>query len=128
MIQQCKIRTRTVGPVAVVEVSGRLDPGYDRDGLLRATEKLIKDGTRRFLIDLSRVTFITSLGVGALLNTLQLVTTHEGRLKLLNPAHCVRTILGVAKLDGLFEVFADEDEAVRSFDAEPPPGTQPKET
>jgi anti-sigma B factor antagonist len=121
MNQQCRIRTRTVGTVAVVEISGRLDPGYDRDGLLRATEKLIGEGMRRFLLDLSRVSFITSLGVGALLNMLQLVTQHEGKLKFLNPAHCVRTILSVAKLDGLFETYTDEDEAIRSFTSEPPP-------
>lgn len=120
MQQMCHIRTRVINPaVAVVDVSGRLDPGFERDGIYRAVEKLLAEGWKTILIDLSRVTLITSLGVGSLINVLRLVTSQEGELKLVNPSLSVRKIMLVSNLDSVFEMYATEDEALESLDKSP---------
>ncbi|HXF06464.1 MAG TPA: STAS domain-containing protein [Blastocatellia bacterium] len=118
----CRIRTRVINPeVAVVEVSGRLDPGFERDGIYRAVEKLLAEGWRTILLELSRVTLITSLGVGSLINVLRLVTSQDGALKLVNPSLSVRKILSVSNLDSIFEVYVTEDEALGSSVKSPDP-------
>jgi len=115
MNQATRIRTRRVGDVAVLEVSGRLDPAFGPDPLLEAVEKLLGEGIKHYLINLSRVNFISSLGVGSLINVLRRLSTSEGRLKLLKPSFSVSRILSVSKLEGLFETYMDEEEAIRSF-------------
>lgn len=122
MQHMCRIRTRVINPeVAVVEVSGRLDPGFERDGIYRAVEKLLAEGWRTILLELSRVTLITSLGVGSLINVLRLVTSQDGALKLVNPSLSVRKILSVSNLDSIFEVYVTEDEALGSSVKSPDP-------
>jgi anti-anti-sigma factor len=108
-------------------VSGRLDPGFERDGIYRAVEKLLAEGWKIILIDLSRVTFVTSLGVGSLINVLRLVTSQEGRLKLVDPSLSVRKILTVSNLGSVFETHTTEDEALESLGKSPDPA-KPKRT
>jgi anti-anti-sigma regulatory factor len=36
-------------------------------------------------------------------------------VKLLSPSQSVRNILAISKLDGVFEIFSDESEALASF-------------
>lgn len=128
MQQMCRIRTRVITPeVAVVEVSGRLDPGFERDGIYRAVEKLLAEGWKTILIELSRVTLITSLGVGSLINVLRLVASRDGQLKLVNPSLSVRKILSVSNLDSVFEMYETEDEALGSLVKSPDPA-KPKPT
>lgn len=128
MQQMCRIRTRVINPeVAVVQVSGQLDPGFERDGIYRAVEKLLAEGWKIILIDLSRVTFVTSLGVGSLINVLRLVTSQEGRLKLVDPSLSVRKILTVSNLGSVFETHTTEDEALESLGKSPDPA-KPKRT
>lgn len=122
MQQMCRIRTHVITPeVIVVGVSGRLDPGFERDGIYRAVEKLLAEGWKNILIELSGVTFITSLGVGSLIDVLRLVTNREGRLRLVNPSLSVRKILSVSNLDGVFEIYGTEDEALQSLLGGPEP-------
>lgn len=116
MQQMCRIRARVINSeVAVVEVSGRLDPGFERDGIYRTVEKLLSDGQKKIVLDLSRVTFVTSLGVGTLINILRLITREGGELKLLKPSLSVQKILSVSNLDRLFEMYPTEEEALQSF-------------
>jgi len=114
--QPYKIRQKVVDDVIVLEVTGRLDlPPDGRDSLLALVEQRLQEGHRNFLLNLSRIRMVTSLGVGGLINLLRVVASHEGVLKLLEPSFSVRHILRVSKLEGLFETFQDEAAAVSSF-------------
>ena len=114
--QPYKIRQKMVGEVVVLEVTGRLDPPADgRDGLLALVEQCLQEGYRNFLLNLSRIRMVSSLGVGGLINLLRVVVSHDGALKLLQPSFSVRHILRISKLESLFETFQDETAAVSSF-------------
>lgn len=119
-----KLRHYTEGPVDVIEVTGRFLTEQSDDELCRTVEALLTNDRKRILIDLSGVTFISSMGVGSLIQATRLVEAAEGRLKLLSPAQCVRQILAISKLDSVFEIDDEFDRAVASFN-EPRPESKP---
>lgn len=115
-----KLRHYSVTDVDVIEITGRFITEAGDDDLSRSLESLIARGRKWFLVDLSGVTFISSMGVGSLIQAVRLVEAAEGRLKLLRPAQCVRQILAISKLDSVYEIYEDLEEAAKSFDEAAP--------
>jgi len=114
-----------MGAANVIEVTGRFISDDNNDELNNIINKYVSSGEKNFLIDLSGVTFISSTGVGSLIQALRLIQREEGQLKLLNPSQCVRQIIAISKLDDIFEIYTDEQTAIMSFD-QPPKEDSPK--
>ncbi|SRR6266542_4910983 len=110
-----EIAERRLGSVTVVELRGRLlaDDG-DTSFTTRITA-LVAFGQTSLLVDLGRVTYIDSGGIGALVSMFLHITRRGGRLKLLRPSDRVRRVLEMTRLIDVFEIFVDEDAALRSF-------------
>jgi anti-sigma B factor antagonist len=78
-------------------------------------QRFAEDEEIDFLIDLRSVTYISSTGVGSLIKCYRSMLKKKGHVKLLSPSQSVRNILAISKLDGVFEIFSDETEALASF-------------
>jgi anti-sigma B factor antagonist len=115
MRRPTKVISRKVGPVRIIKITGRLDPGDTVDPLFDALQGFVGQDETEFLLDLRSVTYISSTGVGSLIKCYRAVLKKKGHLKFLAPSQSVRNILAISKLDGVFEVFADEDAALASF-------------
>lgn len=117
MRRPTKVINRKVGPVRILKVTGRLDPGDNADPLYDTLQSFVEKDEIEFLLDLRSVTYISSTGVGSLIKCYRAVLKKKGHVKFLSPSQSVRNILAISKLDGVFEIFSDEDEALRSFNA-----------
>ncbi len=115
MQRPCRVVTREVGDVGVLMVRGRLDPTGTTDPLEAAVNTLVEKGRTNILMDLRSVSYISSNGIGSIIKAYRSVLRQDGHVKLLNPSQCVRNILSISKLDGMFEVFTDEKAAIESF-------------
>lgn len=115
MRRPSKVISRKTGPVRVIKVTGRLDPADGADQLFDTLQRFVEEGEVDFLIDLRSVTYISSTGVGSLLKCYRSVLKMKGHVKLLSPSQSVRNILAISKLDGVFEIFSDESDALASF-------------
>lgn len=115
MRRPTKVISRLVDAVRVVKVTGRLDPGDGPDPLSDTVLKFVEQDEINFVLDLRAVTYISSTGVGSLIKCYRAVLKQKGHVKLLSPSQSVRNILGISKLEGVFEIFDDEKEAVESF-------------
>ena len=111
----CKLNTRHVGNVAVVDIAGKITLG-EGSGMVRNTIKgLVTGGERRILLNLGDVTYIDSAGLGEMVGAYASVSNAGGEIKLLNPQGKIRDLLSVTKLYSVFATFANEAEAIRSF-------------
>jgi anti-sigma B factor antagonist len=119
MRRPTKVISRQVDSVRVVKVTGRLDPGDGPDQLSEIVIKFVDDDQIHFLLDLRSVTYISSTGVGSIIKCYRAVLKKKGQVKLLSPSQSVKNILAISKLDGVFEIFSDEKEAIASFDKSP---------
>lgn len=115
MRRPTKVISRKVGDVRIIKITGRLDPGDGPDQLFDMVQEFVEKEEIEFLLDLRSVTYISSTGVGSLIKCYRSVLKQKGHVKLLNPSQSVRNILAISKLDGVFEIFSDEDEALASF-------------
>jgi len=120
MRRPTKVISRKTGPVRVIKVTGRLDPADGADQLFEMIQGFIEQDEVDFLIDLRSVTYISSTGVGSLIKCYRSVLKMKGHVKLLSPSQSVRNILAISKLDGVFEIYSNENEALASFAANPP--------
>jgi anti-sigma B factor antagonist len=104
-----------MGDVAVIEINGRMEPYQEGDELVSEVEKILKEGPNRIALNVQKVSFISSLGVGSLINAQRLVQKKDGALCLINPSYSVRQILDVSKLSSLFATYGDEREALEAL-------------
>jgi anti-sigma B factor antagonist len=110
-----EILVREVGPVTVLDLSGKLTP-YHGDAPLQDTViELVQGGTRRILINLDQVPYIDSAGIGALVSCYKHAVERGATVKLLNPQKRIFDLLQVVKLDKVFECFHEEQQAIASF-------------
>jgi anti-sigma B factor antagonist len=117
MTAPLKITERHVGPVAVLELSGRLVADEGACLCLQQVSLLVIAGWLNVLVDLRNVSYIDSGGVGSLVASFVHVSKRGGRLKILSPSARASHVLDISGLVDVFEVFASEEEALRSFAA-----------
>ena len=110
-----KISNHEMGPITVVNLSGRLTLG-DASALLRQTLKeLIDSGKKKIVLNLGEVGYIDSSGLGELVSSFTTVQKNGGEMKLSNLTQKVNDLLTVTKLYTVFEIHNDEDSALKSF-------------
>jgi bifunctional UDP-N-acetylglucosamine pyrophosphorylase / glucosamine-1-phosphate N-acetyltransferase len=113
--QTSQFETRKVGQVAIVDVAGRLTLGDPASDLGRIIDQLARSGHLHVLVNLERVDYIDSSGMGALVEGAAKLRSREGELKLSGVPQKVVYLLQAANLDTAFEVFSRELEALESF-------------
>ena len=110
-----KVNVRSEGDVSVVDLSGKITIG-EGDVVLRETvETLLKEGRSKIVLNLSRISYMDSAGIGELVACYKRSREKGGQLKLLNPSGKVYDLLQLTKLEEIFETFRDEGEAIQSF-------------
>jgi bifunctional UDP-N-acetylglucosamine pyrophosphorylase/glucosamine-1-phosphate N-acetyltransferase len=106
---------REVGPVTVLEVDGRLTLGPPVEGCSQEIRRVLEKGSRKLLVNLARLTYIDSAGMGALVNALKTTRAHGGELKLCSVMPKILTLIETANLNQVFEIFPDEASGLAGF-------------
>lgn len=99
------LSTRAEGGRTVVEVSGEIDV-YTAPRLREELADLVDSGQYDIIIDMTKVDFLDSTGLGVLVGGLKRVNMHDGSLSLV----CTQErILKIFKITGLTKVFPIHD-------------------
>jgi len=110
-----KIEQRKVDNVVILDMSGKITIG-DADILVRDTiDRLLDEGEKNILLNLEKVSYIDSAGIGELVTAIKKVKEEHGSIKLTNPSPKARRCLESTYLDRIFEIYGDEREALVSF-------------
>ena len=73
---------------------------------------MIEKKPKQLIVDLSRVTYIDSSGLAALIEGMQNVEEYGGKFALAGLQETIRTIFEIARLDQVFQIFPDLDAAL----------------
>lgn len=98
----------------VVEVAHTVFDAHTSKEFRGEMENKLKD-RQQVVLDMSRVTFIDSTGLGALISCLRQVNAGGGDLKLCGLTANVRSLFQMVRMHRLFEIYNTRDEAVRAF-------------
>ena len=83
-------------------------------GLIKLHEYL-ENNQRQIVIDLSKVEWMNSTGLGILISGYTSMRNHNGALKLANVTDKIQSLLIITKLVTVFETYDTVDEAISSF-------------
>ena len=108
------ITTKINGDVAIINLQGRLD-FTSSSQLKEASREFFSRDNCKLVLNLDRVDFINSSGLGTLISILKEVRTHKGELKISNLAEYVKEIFDITQLSSIFEICEDEAHALKSF-------------
>jgi anti-sigma B factor antagonist len=110
-----KATVRHVGKVAVLDLSGKITIGEGDVVLREKVSELLDAGQQNVLLNLEKVSYMDSAGIGELVACYKRAKEKRGIVKLLNPSGKVEDLLQLTKLEEVFETFRDEKEALGSF-------------
>lgn len=110
-----RVNVRQREGVTILDLKGKITIGVGDVALRDAIHEALSAGATRILVNLQDVSTIDSSGVGELVSSYTTVTNRGGKLKLLNLPPKVADILQITQLITVFDVFDDEDEAIRGF-------------
>lgn len=97
------LQTRTQGPWTVIEVAGELDL-HTSPALRDHVLDLIEQGARLLAIEMSKVGFVDSSTLGALITCLKRLRERDGRLALVGMGGSPMRVMNLTGLDRVFEL------------------------
>jgi anti-sigma B factor antagonist len=108
------VETQISGEVFILHCNGRIVYG-DECAVLRERVVSILTGGPKIVVNLAGVDHIDSEGLGMLVGHLVSARNRGGDLKLACPGTRVKNLLRHTKLDTIFAVYGNKDEAVAAL-------------
>ena len=94
------------GGICLISLHGKLDS----NGVYAVEMDFVRLCTgpnRRILVDMSEVSYISSIGIPMLVNTAKAVLSHKGKIALLSPQKNVMDVLEMVGVSRIIPVFYD---------------------
>ena len=113
------VTIRSLGNVTIIDMGGRITLGEATE-LLRDTVRQEAAKNPNIVLNLAKVSYMDSAGLGEMIGAHTHVTNRNGTIKLLNVQQRLKDLLQITRLYTLFEAFDNEADAIRSFGAAAP--------
>lgn len=99
----------------VIEFKGNVMGGPDAVSLNEKLHELIEDDKTNVVVDLSKVKFMNSSGLGMLIGGLTTMRKAGGDLRIANATDKIESLLVITKLITVFKHYKSTDKAVESY-------------
>ena len=111
-----QIDERTSGDIIVVGVSGEIALNQGGDLMLKdKIRSLIQHGHRKLVVDMAKVSYVDSAGLGELVQAHTAMKSAGGALKLTGLPKRVKDLLTITKLITVLDTYDNEAAAIASF-------------
>jgi len=110
-----KFSSRQVANVVVIDIEGKILLGDGDVEIKQAVDEHLAQGRKKIILNLAKVPYIDSAGLGEIIRCYTAIRKSGGDLKLLAPNQRLIDLLGVTKLVNVFDWYGDESSALESF-------------
>jgi anti-sigma B factor antagonist len=110
-----RLDERRIGPVAVLDLHGRVAIQDGTTVLREALERLVQQDCLRIVLNFDDTPYIDSTALGELIRAYTTLKRKGGALKLLNLTRPIHDLLQVTNLLSIFDTYDSEKAAVASF-------------
>jgi anti-sigma B factor antagonist len=110
-----KFKSKEQKGVTVISLEGNVIGGPDATVLNDQLHGLIDEKKTKVIVDLSRVDFINSSGLGLLIGGLTTMRKAGGELKLAGASKKIQNLLEITKLHKVFDIHKTVSDAVAAF-------------
>ena len=97
--------------VQVLDLNGEVDV-YTAPVLRQAIVEQVDKGTQKLLINLEKVGYLDSTGLGILIGGVKRLKEQGGTLRLVGPSARITRIFEITGLNKIFDVYANEQDAL----------------
>jgi anti-sigma B factor antagonist len=119
---ELSLATRTVAEHTVLEVGGEVDV-YTAPRLRERLVELVDSGVRNVVVDLGRVDFLDSTGLGVLVGALKRLRAAGGTFGLVCSKEPLLKIFRITALDQVFPIFGSVEAATSTAPVDDLPQT-----
>jgi len=110
-----KITQREVDGVVVLDLNGKLTGGPDAETFREVFKSLVDQDKKKIAVNLEKVSWINSTGLGILISGYTSVRRAGGDLVVMHASDRIESILYVTKLNLLFKSFENEADAIEAL-------------
>ncbi len=110
-----KFSTRKIGDVIVIDVDGKILLGEGDVEIKQTVDTLLKHGNKKILLNLAKVPYLDSAGLGEIIRCFTALRKIGGHFKLLSPNKRIIDLLSITKLLNVFDRYDNESSAITSF-------------
>lgn len=100
--------------IQIIDVIGEVDL-YNTKEIKDMIDEKIKQGKYQIILNLLKVPFMDSSGIGTLVTGMYRLKKYQGSLKIINIVGSVAKVFKMTGMDTHLEIFDSEEEAVKSF-------------
>ena len=100
--------------VLVVSADGGLNRAVSQR-FVEEVESMVDSGLRKIVVDCAQLTYISSFGLGVLLQLHRRMKKHNGDVKLCNVHNVVLDVLRLTRLQTIFGIYDDLSKALAAF-------------
>lgn len=109
-----EILPRVVDSIPVLDIIGEVDL-YNAKELKEAIDEIVKNQHYEIVINLEKVPFMDSSGIGTLVTSMYKLKKYHGNLKVSGISGSVAKVFKLTGMESHLEVFSSVQEAVASF-------------
>lgn len=109
------IKEKMHGDVAVVSLKGNLMGEPETVDLREKIYSLLKDDVRKIVLDLGKVRWVNSTGLGTFIAVMTSVKTKGGELRLASITDKVESLFVITQLSKVFKTYETVDRAIAAF-------------
>ncbi len=101
--------------IGIISLSGKIMGGPEAGEINEQISNFIDQNKKNIVINLEKVDWMNSSGLGILIGAVTTLKNNDGRLGLVNTSERVNSLLKITKLIDVFEIFNDIDSAIESM-------------
>ena len=110
-----KISTQVHSGVVVVSPKGNLMGAPETDDFRNVIKEHLQAGVTKFIIDLTNVKWMNSLGLGSLISTYTSVKNANGLMVITNVSDKVKSVFMITQLIKVFQNYDSVDDAIKAI-------------
>jgi len=114
-----QLTERSVNDVTILDLDGRLTIDAGAELLRETIKRLLNQGKTKLLINLAKVPYVDSGGLGELVHCLVSTKKAHGEVKLMGLTSRITDLLAITRLVTVFDTFETEPDAMVSFGGTP---------
>ena len=110
-----KISDQVKDDAVIISLEGKVMGGPDATMFHGKLHEYTNAGKKKVVVDLAKVEWMSSVGLGMLISALTTMKNNQGDLKLANVTQSIQSLLTITRLVTIFKTYDTVDEAIAAF-------------
>ena len=110
-----KFKDKIEDGIGILTLKGKLMGYPETDELHGEMKSFLGQKVDKIVIDLNGVSWINSMGIGALMRCLTTIRNAEGDLRLARMSEKARSVFVISQLISIYKIYETVEEAIESF-------------